>query len=203
MILVDRFRQHILESGIIDPEGVHHEFAYGKHGQKIDFGLIAEGSSLFDEWIEVNVSEIRQRYPKLPFAVLGIDKGTIRLAKETATQLGIIALCTKKLTSSEVCLTEESRVELTNNEGGLIVALEDVGTTGGTVLTGVRSVQETGDHDVEVQFTWQRTPELTAFRSVNTPYNVLINALLPTYTAEQCITEGFCAQGWRLIPHGN
>ena len=38
------FRQHILAAGVLDPEGVHHEFVSGMHGRKLDFDTIPTGS---------------------------------------------------------------------------------------------------------------------------------------------------------------
>jgi hypothetical protein len=200
------FRQNILAAGVLDPTGVHHAFAYGTHGQKVDFGNIQKGSSLYDEWVAVTVGGIlRRTVGELPLAVLGIANGTNQLAEDVAEKLEIQPLYTRKTSPREVTLTDESRTELAMlmdlGKTGLVIGLEDVGTSGGTALSGAESVRQAGLEDVEVLFTWKRTEELTAFVGSSIAHNVIIDEPLPTYSPEECAVTGFCAQGWQLIPH--
>lgn len=191
------FKRQVLDAGILDPEGVHHEFARGTHGRKLDFDLIAEDTALYKDWVALSAAAIRSR--RMPFAVLGIANGTNRLARDVARKLDVMVLYTRKVSAREVALTKESLAELANStKRGLVIAIEDVGTTGGTAYTGIHSLLEAGIEEVEGQFTWKRTDELPAFSEAGLTYQALIDEPLPTYTAEQC---SYCAQGWKLIPH--
>lgn len=192
-----------LEQHILDPAGTHHEFAYGTHGQKLDFDLIDRESSLYRQWVDTTAVQVKSIYPRLPFAVLGIANGTNRLAEDVATTLGIAALYTHKVSPREVALTEASRILLSGAPQPDVLGLEDVGTSGGTAHSGLRSAKEANAaSNVAVLFTWQRQAILEVFTSSDIPYHAVIHEPLPTYAPEQCLTEGFCAQGWELIPHG-
>ncbi|HJQ08158.1 MAG TPA: hypothetical protein VJ836_01600 [Candidatus Saccharimonadales bacterium] len=200
---VPKFKQHLLEEGVLDPEGVHHECAYGAHGRKLDFDRIPTKAPLFREWVDVNAAAIRQRHPKLPQAVLGVADGANRLSRHVAHELGVVALFTHKVSAREVELTTTSRSRLLRLQEGLVVVLKDVCTTGGTAYTAVRSLREAVAREVaaEGQFTWNRQGELRAFADAGIPYTAIIDESLPTYTPEQCQTQGYCAQGWQLIVH--
>lgn len=201
MLKTVTFRDRLIEGGVLDPEGLHHEFAYGTHGRKLDFGLIAEDAPLYAEWVDANVQALQQR-PRLPRAVLGIANGTNQLAQDVAAELGIVALTTHKISPREVTITPaslEQLVELSCLDE--ITAIEDVGTSGGTTLTGIQSVQTAGYEYVSAQVTWQRSAELGALATAGIEYWTLIHEPLTTYEPAQCEEEGYCAQGWELIPH--
>src|SRR6185437_1251548 len=139
MLKTVTFRERLIEGGVLDPEGLHHEFAYGTHGRKLDFGLIEEDHRLYPEWIDANVVQLRQRQ-RLPRAVLGIANGTNQLAQDIAGELGLIALITCKTSPRTVELDEASIAQLADiHRLDEITAIEDVGTSGGTTLTGLQS----------------------------------------------------------------
>jgi hypothetical protein len=201
MLQADTFRDKLRESGVLDPLGVHHEFAYGTHGRKLDFDLIAEDDPLYADWVSANVDSLRS-FPALPRAVLGIANGTNRLATDVASELGITALYTEKVSPREVVLTSESiHVVRALDPTDEITALEDVGTSGGTTCSGLRDVQRYGAHNVNALISWQRTETLSALAAANILYRSIIFEPLPTYTPEQCMEIGYCAQGWTLIAH--
>lgn len=201
MLQADTFRDKLIESGVLDPLGAHHEFAYGTHGRKLDFDLITEGDPLYADWVSANVDSLRS-FPALPRAVLGIANGTNRLASDVASELGITALFTEKVSPREVVLTSESiQVVTAFAPADEITALEDVGTSGGTTYSGLRDVQWYGAHNVNALITWQRTEVLSALAAANILSRSIIFEPLPTYTLEQCMEEGYCAQGWALIAH--
>ncbi len=202
MVQANIFRNHILEDGILDPEGIHHEFANGGHGRKLDFDLIQDNSPLYDEWVELNTQTIQKR-GQLVLAVTGVANGTNRLARDVGAKLEVEALYTRKASPREVQLTPKSRKWLLEhtNKDGLIITLEDVGTTGGTALTAIKSIHEVGEFETEGQFTWQRTDSLPTFDQAGIPYTSIIHEPLATYTPEQCAIEGYCSQGWQLIQH--
>lgn len=195
------FKQHILERGILDPVGIHHEFASGMHGRKLDFDLIPDDDPLYAEWVALNVQAIRMS-GSLALAVVGVANGTNRLARDVGSALGIEGLATRKVSSREVRLTPEAHSWLAEHAlEGTVVILEDVGTTGGTARTGVMDIQATGIDRVEGLFTWQRADSLPAFEAAGIPYSSIIHEPLPTLAPEACRAEGYCAQGWQFITH--
>lgn len=201
MLQTVTFRDRIIEGGVLDLDGTHHEFAYGTHGKKLDFDLITDDHPLYPDWIDAVASELDSQ-PALPRAVLGIANGTNRLARDVTTVLGITALYTRKVSPREVTITEASRAQLSSLDlGGRITALEDVGTTGGTTLTGLQSLQEAGATNVDALISWQRTERLSALAAAGIVYSSIVYEPLPTYTPEQCAAVGYCAQGWELIAH--
>lgn len=199
---VNTFRQHILEGGVLDPEGTHHEFANYGHGRKLDFDVIPDDDPLYMEWVDLNQQAIRER-GRLVLAVVGVANGTNRLARDVGSGLEVKALFTHKISPREARLTPQSRRWLLEHadESGLVIALEDVGTTGGTALTAVKSAQAAGAQEVEGQFTWQRTDNLLAFDAAGVACQAIIHEPLATYTPEECAAEGYCSEGWELIPH--
>lgn len=201
MLQAVTFRDKLIESDVLDPYGVHHEFAYGTHGRKLDFDLIAEGDPLYADWVSANADALRSS-PALPRAVLGIANGTNRLARDVASELGITALYTEKVSPREVILVSESiRVVKAFDPTDEIIALEDVGTSGGTAYSGLRDVQRYGAHNVNALVSWQRTETLSALAAANILYRSIIFEPLPTYTPEQCMSEGYCSQKWALVAH--
>lgn len=201
MLKTVTFRDRLIEGGVLDPEGLHHEFAYGTHGRKLDFGLIEPDHPLYDEWVDANVAQLRDR-PRLPRAVLGIANGTNQLAKDIASELGIIALVTRKTSPRAVALAEESVARLADiSLWDEVTAIEDVGTSGGTTLTGLQSLQTVGYENLSAQITWQRTETLGALATAGIPHWAVIHEPLTTFESEACTVEGYCAQGWELILH--
>src|SRR5579871_950833 len=138
------FRQHLLDGGILDPEGVHHEFVSGLHGRKLDFDIIPERSQLFGEWVMVAAQKIEELYPDIDrshLALLSVVNGTNRLVGPVAERLGghVTALKTEKISPKAVKLTAKDRQRLIKLKPTLVVAIEDVGTRGTTSATAIQS----------------------------------------------------------------
>src|SRR5947207_3370140 len=130
-LLVSEFKQHIMESPILDPEGVHHEFVSGMHGRKLDFDAIPTKSKLFGEWVVVAAQTIDELYPDIDrakLALLSVANGTNRLVGPVAKQLGggVTALLTEKISPKAVQLTDEAAKTLKRLNPELVVAIEDV-----------------------------------------------------------------------------
>ena len=193
------FKSKILENDIFDPVGIHHEFAYGDHGRKLDFDLITDGSPLYREWVQVNVEFIRQQYTQIPEVILGVANGTNRLARDVAKELGVLGLSTEKVGGRSVQLTQAARQQLIETECKLLLVLEDVGTTGGSAYSAAVNAREAGAQRVEVIFSWQRSEDLIAFKNTDIPYCAIVQEVLPNYSPEECKKIGYCSMGWELI----
>lgn len=201
---VEAFRQNILDSGyVLDPEGIHHEFVSGMHGQKLDFDNIEEDDNLYKQWTDVAANYIRDRYVPLPEMIIGVANGTNRTALDTARHFDgdVIGLVSKKdpQNSKKLWLGGIASRAIAQMRPNLVVVLEDVGTTGGNSVQVATACLDRGAKNVEVVTTWQRRAELEKLDEANIPHRAIINEPLPTYTPEDCQDHGFCAQGYELI----
>lgn len=198
---IEKFKRAILDSGILDKEGVHHVFSQGLHGRKIDFDLIPDDSELFEQWVDLTAGFIRETYEKLPEAIIGVANGTNRLAFAVAEKLGVTGLDTVKPEGSrnQPILTDKSKVLLQSISPKLAVILEDVGTTGTNSSSVSRSVREIGIDNFEVINTWQRSENLRLLDEMKVPYKSIIKEVLVSYKPEEC---EYCQKGWELLGHG-
>jgi orotate phosphoribosyltransferase len=198
---VGELKTQILDSGILDKEGVHHLFSQGLHGRKIDFDLIPDDSDLYKLWSKVTAEFIRSNYSPLPEAVVGVANGTNRLAVSVAKELGIEALITVKPEGSrnQPVLTTEAKQKLQELKPKSLVVLEDVGTRGTNSASVARSLREAGFDNFEVINTWQRSETLPLLDELNVPYKAVIKEVLVSYKPEEC---EYCASGWELLGHG-
>lgn len=208
MANVGEFKEHVLTSGALDPVGVHHEFASGAHGRKLDFDTVQSSDELYRQWVDVNQDALRS-YGGSIIGVMGIANGTNRLAADVAERLDVRSLQTHKTIDNKVAVNPDS-VEWLMSQGseneGLVIALEDVGTTGNTALHAIRHAirsRNTPDNVASVGclVTFQRSESLRAFDDAGISYKSIIQQVLDTYTPEQCQIEGYCAKGWQFIPH--
>lgn len=200
------FKKNIIDSGILDPEGLHHEFVSGLHGRKLDFDLIDENSDLFKQWVAVVAASVKKLYSHIPpnkLVLLSVAGGTNRLVGPVAKAMGggVTALLTEKTSSKSVHLTQEAKKKLKSADPQLVLALEDVGTRGTTSATAVLSAHEAGAKAVEALNTWQRSEALDELEAIGATYNAIIKEPLPNFTPEQCHKDGYCAQGWKLVEH--
>lgn len=213
MANVEVFRNNLLRAGVVDPEGVHHEFVSLVHGQKIDFDAIPEGSDLLAEWEDVVAETVDNQFPtkKYPrgIVLLGIANGTNRLVAPVANKAGerFTPAHTKKVGSKIVELTDEAKRTIRELNPSLILGCEDVGTTGFTSATAVmsaRSLVQSLRMDTEIRIinTWQRSELLPELRALQVPYSSIIFEPMPAYEPETCRESGFCADGWELVLHG-
>jgi orotate phosphoribosyltransferase-like protein len=201
MANTQEFRDNLIASGILDPEGIHHEFRGGLHGQKLDFEKIDETGSLYDEWVVRTADFVRAEFRALPDAVIGVAEGTNRFAIDVARRLGeeVVGLVSKKNDSDKniLELSEPAQDYISSREPEFLVVLEDVGTTGSNSAQVADACLEAGADDVAVVVTWQRWFVLDRLDEIGIPYKALIRERLPAYKPEDC---HFCQQGWELVP---
>jgi orotate phosphoribosyltransferase len=200
---VGTFQKHILEAGVLDPEGVHHEFVSGMHGRKLDFDTIETGSDLYNEWVGVTAGYISNEFPDLPAVIVGVANGTNRLALDTAEFFsGVRGLVSEKdsLDSKKLYLGEVACELIRELKPKLVVVVEDVGTTGSNSVQVARECLDHGAKEVEVVTTWQRRPQLEKLEASGIPYRAVIKEELDTFTPEDCRAHGYCSQGYEFIP---
>jgi phosphoribosylpyrophosphate synthetase len=202
----NEFKQHITESEILDPEGVHHEFVSGMHGRKLDFDAIPTDNDLFLEWVAIVAQAVRELYPDVPLdklVLLSVAGGTNRLVGPVAKLLGggVHALLTEKVSPKAVKLTAEAEKMITKLQPDLVLAVEDVGTRGTTSASAVVAARAAGATRVEALNTWQRREQLEELEAIDAVYHSIINDVLPTLSPEECRASGYCAQGWQYIEH--
>jgi orotate phosphoribosyltransferase len=204
MVNVEGFRNRILDAGVLDPEGQHHEFVSGLHGRKLDFDKVQSGTVLYDEWTSITAEYIIQQYPAIPDALLGVANGTNRLARDIAPRLGhnIVGLYSRKDTqdSKILQLSDLALKYMEELEPELVIVVEDVGTTGSNSVQVAEQSLKAGAKNVEVVITWQRQPYLEKLEKAGIPYRALIREDLPSYTPQSCRAEGYCSKGWKYIP---
>lgn len=205
MANIEAFKTHILEGGVLDPAGVHHEFVSGKHGRKLDFDTIATDSELYSEWVDANVDFINHEFSSTPpEVILGVANGTNRLALDVArrfngTALGLVS--EKDAQDSKVLrLNQLARRVISGILPELVVVVEDVGTTGSNSVQVASEARNAGAKKVIVVPTWQRQPHLTKLDEAGIAYIPIIGETLPTYDSDQCAIDGFCANGDEFIP---
>lgn len=205
MANVEALRSYIISpsSGVMDQEGVHHEFKAGGHGQKLDFDVIKTDSALYRAWTRVTADYVSEAFPQLPEVILGVANGTNRLALDTARHFeGDVfgAVSEKDEHNSKILrLNRAAKNLISTMSPELVVVLEDVGTTGSSSVQIAQQALDLGAQQVEVINTWQRRERLERLAEAGIPYRSLISEPLPTYSPEECQTDGFCAQGWELI----
>lgn len=199
------FKKH-LEESILDPEGVHHEFVSGLHGRKLDFDTISDDDPLFDEWVAIVAEKVKELYPDVPknkLVLLSVAGGTNRLVGPVAQAIGhgVTPVLTEKVSVKEVKLTDEAARIIKSRQPELVLAIEDVGTSGSTSATAVLAARRIGAGRVEALNTWQRRKRLEKLEAINTIYNSIIKDMLPTLEPAECQKDGYCAKGWKFIPH--
>jgi hypoxanthine phosphoribosyltransferase len=205
---VNNFRDRVLTDpvAVLDPEGVvHHQFVSKNHGRKLDFDKIPTDSDFYIDWVSIYARVIRARYQDgLPDALVGIANGANRLSKSVSHLLGekVLGLVTVKIDEKTVILDDEALEAIEAGKVKFALTIEDVGTTGGTIATAVDHLREAGVSHIEAITIWQRNPSLPRLDALEVPYSSVILEPLPMFSPEDCATEGFCAQGIFLIPHG-
>lgn len=190
-------------SGVMDQEGVHHELKAGEHGQKLDFDAIPSDSGLYRAITRVAADFIAEEFPELPQFIIGVANGTNRFALDTARHFeGQVSGAVSEKDKHDKSLQRISRVArslITVWEPELVVVLEDTATTGSSSVQVAQQALWFGAKHVEVVNVVQRRPQLERLDENDIPYRSMITELLPSYSAEECQADGFCAQGWELI----
>lgn len=205
----EELRNHIIETDyMVDPEGIHHEFAGGMHGRKINFDAMPDDSELFAEWVDATAQYLRFLYGAThagKLALVSVANGTNRLVGPVGELLGgqTATLLTVKDSSNSVVLTPEAEEAIKSQQPHTAVVLEDVGTTGMTASTAVLAVRQMNVEYVDALFTWQRLKSLERMKTVSVDYHSIIydHQTYPTFTEEECRAIGHCAAGWELIEH--
>ncbi len=209
MANLEAFRQDVVAE-VLDPEGVHHEFVSGMHGQKLDYDNLETHGPMYNRWVGVNVDFIRTdaltEDGELPGVIVGVANGTNRLALDVARQFdgSIIGLVSEKdpENSKHLYLPETARLIIGVLEPELAIVLEDVGTTGSNSVQVAEASLEAGAKNVLVVVTHQRREQLERLDEAGIPHKAIILDPLPTFKPEDCATnpKGFCARGWEFIP---
>lgn len=205
----EEFKAAIIESGyVLDPEGIHHEFAQGDHGQKLHFDQIPTDSPLFEQWIEVLAESIFTEYPiedhlREDLVLVSVANGTNRVVPALAESIDARTryALTEKVSPTEVSLTNQGR-RIISSRHCFALIIEDVGTTGNTTATAVESARSAGAPVVEALVTWQRKEKMTRLIGINAVHHAVIDSVLPTFSPQECRQnkkDGFCARGWELI----
>ncbi len=203
---IEKLRDHLLEAEILDPEGTHHQLASGRHGRKLDFDLIPDGSELFDEVVDVVSERVRDLYWNKNYgkvALLGVANGANRFVDPVYYNLGraVTALKTQKDESDprRVVLTDEAEQAYAEQGHDWTVVLEDVGTEGTVASTAAEAVRSVSNSKVEVLNIWQRSQRLLRLTAVGVPYRHVIYSPIPSFEQDECQRIGHCAEGWELI----
>lgn len=206
MSRVEDFKANLLEAGILDQEGVvHHEFRDGGHGRKAHMDRIEGGSELYTEMVELNASAIRDRHPNIGrLVVVGAADGAIDLGFSVARKLPqetTIGLRSEKV-NGIVRLTEAAKLVVASFKPELAVVVDDVGTTGKTVVPLAGDLQEAGADQVEAQYVLQRQETLHYLDEAGFAYYSLVKHVLPTLSRTECMEFGDCSRGVPLVKRG-
>lgn len=212
---INEFHQNVLTDpiGILDPPGViHHEFADGHHGRKLDFDKISSEDELYIQWVDLYAQYIKSRYrtrTAMPDALVGVANGANRLSRDIPShfdgRLGkkVLSLFTVKTTSGDMRITDDSIAILDSKRVKFALIVEDVSTTGSTTAKVVDRLRELGQRRIEVVSTWQRSFSLPHLENKNVRHGAMIYHPMPMFAPEECRTspEGYCARGIELEVH--
>ncbi len=197
---IRELRRQIMTSDILDNDTIHHEFASGLHGRKLDMDKIQTTDRLYDLWIDALVDYIRTNYDPLPDAIVGVANGANRLAVSVASRLGngAVGLVTVKESSRSATLDPQTTASIQSLQPEFALILEDVGTSGSTAATVAKNALALGIKHIEVLNTWQRSDRLATLDEIHVPYRSMIVEPLPNYNPHEC---EYCNRGVKLINH--
>lgn len=204
----EKFRDDLLEHGVLDPEGLHHEFVSGLHGRKLDFDDIPPESDLFVSWVEIVTRKIHEEYISQGagrLVLVSVAGGTNRLVPIVASEVGhkTVGVLTEKDSPRSVKLLPESLAVIRAIKPIVGVAIEDAATKGTMSASAVEEMKASGVPRNEVLNTWQRRVRLEELEARNIKYSSIIFEPLPTLAPQECEEDGYCAQGWELLEHDN
>lgn len=130
-----------------------------------------------------------------PDAVIAPAMGAIILGQWTAYHLGrkkrkeILSVYTDKGEGDSQILKRGYNAVI---KGKKVLAIEDVTTTGGSVVKTVESVRAAGGDVLRVSVVMNKSPETVTEASIGVPFNPLAAMTVETYAAEEC---PLCAAG--------
>ena len=193
--------------GVLDHKGVHHEFFNGDHGPKVNMDAIPANSRLFSKWVTVTASFLRNIYDphELQGAVLlSVANGTNRLVEPVSDELdGItVPLETEKDNNKQVFLSDYARQYINLARPPLVIALEDVGTTGMSAAMAVADAIKAGAKRAEVATTFQRRHRLEVLLGIGAVHHSIIKHVIEDFSPKECREAGYCARDWSLIKYG-
>jgi orotate phosphoribosyltransferase len=200
---IEAFKNELMTCGyVMDGTGVHHEFASGLHGQKLDFDKIEETDPMYARWIDVNADFIQATFNRLPEIIIGVANGTNRVALDTARRFNgeTVGLVTNKDEHKRIYLGDFSRRVISSMKPNLVVVVEDVGTAGTNSVQAATAVQAAGAKNTAVVITWKRRAKLERLEEAGIEYLPIIDEELTSYAPDDCRDHGFCADGWEFIP---
>lgn len=206
-----------LERKFLEHPGVYnsHEhtvFASGRHGIKIDLDEIPTESDLFNTWMDVQVQFIQETYDPLPEVIIGTANGANRIAEAIAERIdSVVALETQKDSEGTVVLPWVQARELRRLAVDSMLIVDDVGTTGSSVVPLVKYIRNTairnwpnlsGNDALSVLYTWQRQPRLRHLTQNRIVHLAMIKNFQPTFSPTECEEdpEGYCANNLPLVP---
>jgi len=204
---IGEFRGHLLDEGIRDPAGTHHEFSQGMHGLKWDFDDIPDDSELFHEWVGISADFIVDNYEILPNVLLAIANGTNRVVRPVTEILGggVIALETEKKpgSKSEIIIPPKARLIIAKLINPFVLKIDDVGTTGASIASAGLKVRKINPSaHLEALVTLKRSLTLPHLDKIDVPYKSIIDEPEEDYTKEDCEDHGYCAdENQTLIPY--
>jgi hypoxanthine phosphoribosyltransferase len=202
--------ERIIESpGVYNPNGPHHEFKDRGHGFKVDMEQIPPGSELFDDLVDRSASMIHERFGGIPRLIISIANGGHPWADAIGESFGseTEVLHTEKDGYGQANLNFAARCALRHAKPQKLVIIDDLGTTGASIMPVYRSVNFASRlrHRIPEQsvfYVATRKPYLTYLKRNKVPYDAAVNLDIPTFsTEESCATEpaGLCRRGIELI----
>lgn len=209
----NNFEQRILDyPDVYDPEDVHHEFKDGGHGRKVDLESIDTNSGLYSELVIASGRKIVELCDGTPDVLIGIANGGNHWARDIAEEIGpdVLALETHK-TKRGSTLEYGARLMLRNIRPDCVVIVDDLGTTGRSCVPVAKQLQHNGIRSMhrlntlKAFFIATRNSRLRFLERRNIAFESLAQLHIPTYkNADACKedSDGFCARGVQLIPHG-
>jgi orotate phosphoribosyltransferase len=138
--------------------------------------------------------------------VLGPTTGGVILAFECARQLGVRGIFAEEVTDASGLTHRELRRGFAIEPGERVLLVDDVITTGGSLLAMLPVVEDAAGHLIYSAVLVDRSGGLTAVASPRTGRRYPVNALwtlnLPTYEAGPASCPG-CAAGTPLVAPGS
>lgn len=190
----------------LQPDGEHSVLSSGRHGQKLEVDKLKDGTPLYKELIKASADKIERIARGVPLgeiALIGVARGGNRFVTPIAERLGggIMPLFTKKSEDNKVHLTPDAIHVISHEQPTLALFIDDIGNTGGTVVSPVIHAKELGAKQSKVVYAASRKIILSALEVSGIDYYSVEDILLPDFTPEECTTdsEGLCALGWKLV----
>jgi len=190
-----------------DVHGPHHEFKDGGHGFKADIEAVLDDQLLTDELVEISVERIVSVSPVIPQVIIAIANGGIPWAEAIGKKLGAKVMETEKDENEDALLAADSRSKLRKLLPESLLYVDDLGTTGASILPVYHQVNFKTRLPKHIQhqsvyYVTARQQRLRRLRSRSIPYTIGVQLDLKTFTNQrECETaeDGLCKNGVELI----